>query len=205
MEFPHLDKLKFRFLQTFAAVPKIFLGGFLWEGFALACKCSTYDSSFYWMTGVGSAIGVLVGHVLGQAMYQRASFSIFEETTLAVLYGFCVLFGTGTAWQRIVNDAVAYNMNFNQAFFFMWILAFLLFFASVTFFRKVTELCADKMNQKAVFAHISSSLYCDLLFSFSIGLGDAFFIGTAAPVTFSGNWLDARFAVYSNTPTGIVY
>jgi hypothetical protein len=38
-----------------------------------------------------------------------------------------------------------------------------------------------------------------------VGLGDAFFMGTAATEQFADNWLADGFGVYNDTPTGMLF
>jgi hypothetical protein len=204
MEVPQLHKLKIRFTETFMTVPKIFLGAFLWEGFSLGSKLGEYDVAFYWISGLGCAVGTQFGHVAITFIVQRGhDFSYFHDATKGFLYGLAVLFGPGTAWQRVVNDAHDWGLTFTQAFFYMWLISCLLFFTSLTFFRKVIEVISIKTNTEKRFIHLRSSLYFDFLISLSVGMGDAFFMGTEAVHEFpSDNWLAPTFGVHSGTNTG---
>ena len=196
---PTAKVVKARLFNTILKIPPLFLCGFLWEGFALSTDCSIDSSCYYFLTGIGAAIGTFVGHLLAY-LASRGDHDIASELYEAFIHSFGILFGPGTTWQRIVNDASDWGLTFTGAFFYMWLLSALLWFASVTA-AKIT------LDYVLIQSKIEKSVKIDkiqiLKFFFvaiSIGLADAFFLGTVSD-TFDNNWLGPPFGVNQNTST----
>ena len=198
MEVDYLQRLQKRNFETIYSIPKIFLGAFLWQGFGIGCSCSDDSASFYFMTGLGCALGTWIGHFLVYALLKKDAFEVLKEFLKGFFYALVVFLGPGTLWQRVVNDTEDWNWGFTEAFFFQWLISGLVFLVSLTCFRIVTIQFVNKWKILEIFKPSPQQFYLDLCLSISIGLGDAFFMGTAAG-KYSNNWLSAGFGVYDST------
>lgn len=189
---------KNRFAVTALVSFKIFLGAFLWEGFGLGCNCSIYSTAFYFSTGFGGGIGTFLGQLLPALfLYRGQQKPIMLETLRGFILGISVFLGPSTLWQRLVNDAADWGWSFTGGFFYMWLISGLVFVLSYTAFSALLEWAITKKRLSLV--ELRKKLFMDCLLGISVGLGDAFFMGTSAS-QFSDNWLAPAFGVYDSTP-----
>eukprot|EP01039_Chlorochromonas_danica_P010641 gene10641-11797_t len=200
MKVPSRHRLANRFYESALSIPKMFLCAFLWEGFGLGSGYASESVDFYFITGLGGGVGVLVGHLLAFAVAKGKDFKWQEELTRGSLYGISVFLGPATLWQKIVNDTDEWGWSFTGAFFFMWLIASLTYFASMTFFRAVAEIGSKHLPILKVVEPPSLRIWSDFSLSISVGLGDAFFMGTV-PDQFNHNWLAPAFGVHDDTET----
>lgn len=187
-----------RFLMTSLVSFKIFLGAFLWEGLGLGCNCSIHSASFYFYTGFGAGLGTFLGQLLPALVIHRGHQKpIMLESLRVFILGFSVFLGPGTLWQRLVNDAADWGWSFTGGFFYMWLISGLVFVLSYTVFSALLEAIITRKRLSVVDAR--KKFFMDCLLGISVGLGDAFFMGTSAS-QFSDNWLAPGFGVYDSTP-----
>jgi hypothetical protein len=126
-----------------------------------------------------------------------------QEVFHAFAYFCAAFFGSGTTWQRIVNDTIRYGMNFTEAFFYVWLLCFLLFQTVLTVLRFLnTRYTKKRLNQAFGvddFLSVRRRFFFDIQLSLSIACADAFFVGTVTGVYRGTNWLAPAFGVYPST------
>lgn len=123
------------------------------------------------------------------------------EGIRGAMLGLAVFLGPGTIWQRVVNDSADWNFSFTGGFFYMWPLSGLMFLASMTALRFLAS-----RIQRYFFDHriravesVTRQFLHDACLAFSVGLGDAFFMGTSAEQFPTDNWLAPAFGVYNST------
>lgn len=197
-------KFKQRCVETLRITPETFLCGFLWTGFSLASGYGTYSVHFYFIAGFGSGFGVLVGHSLMHTKIVGGFPSIsVQEVFHSVAYFFAIFLGSGTTWQRIVNDTLDYGMNFTESFFYMMLLSTLMFLAVLTAMRLLNTQYAKRELRKALhinddFMTVQQRFYYDMQLASTIGMADAFFLGTVGN-EYSNNWLGSAFVVHEST------
>eukprot|EP01031_Cornospumella_fuschlensis_P029517 gene29517-35625_t len=195
---PSRTRMYNRFFESAISLPKMFLSGFLWEGFGLASGMDTEYTGYYFMTGLGGGIGTLFGHVLVYYFVKGESFNLFEESIKGSLYGMSAFFGPSTLWQKLVNDMDEWGWSFTSAFFFMWFISGLVFYVSMMSFRCLAQVLSIYIPAFKVVEPVQERLKSDLTLSLSVGLGDAFFLGTAVN-QFPPNGLTDAFGVGDNT------
>jgi len=188
------------------AITKIFIGGFMWQGFAFICyygsnQVVTSDSWIYALvTGIGDGFGVFIGNMIRLKLEsismkhtnnkkKRIVRLIFTPSgypghnsalrdSAAVSFG---AFLAGFAWQPLVNVASdELQLSFNSAMAFVGVCCGTIFFIGYTF---------------GIYMFIRRKVWDDnihALQEISLALGvfgsAAFFVGTADNV-FSDNWL----------------
>jgi len=178
-------------------VSKIFPAGFGWQGMSCVADQAGYEATeipFFLATGVGDAIGVLVGHTLFYAA-KKAAFDDSIDMASTVQTG-CLLatgaFHAGTAWQPIVNalhDGL--GLSFNQTLVGTLGGCGFMFFVGLRVGRSLLS---------PMMSHVQGPSYANLKadagLSVSIGGATACFVGTDVSfATMSGtevleqNWL----------------
>lgn len=195
---PSRTRMYNRFMESAISLPKMFLSGFMWEGFGLASGMDTEYAGYYFMTGLGGGIGTLFGHVLVYYFVKGNDFNLWEETTKGSLYGLSAFFGPSTLWQKLVNDMDEWGWSFASAFFFMWFISGLVFYVSMMSFRALAQVLSHFHPVFKVVEPVQERLKSDLTLSISVGLGDAFFLGTAVN-QFPPNGLTDAFGVGDHT------
>lgn len=199
------EKFKSRCFVVLTVCPELFLCGFLWSGFSYACNCSSDSAAFFFATGFGSGMGALIGHSLSHIEFVDGFPTITRQEIFHACAFFCaIFFGSGTTWQRIVNDTIDYGMNFTQAFFFVWLMCFLLFLTVLTVMRFLnTQYTRQQINRvlhvEDDFMTVQQRFYFDVQLAASIAMADAFFVGTVTGVNNWNNWLSPAFGVYDST------
>lgn len=198
LRIPSKKRLINRSYECMIALPKMFLSAFLWEGFGLASGYSSETVRYYFITGLGGGVGVLVGHMIVFYFARGKDFVFKEELTKAALYGMAVFLGPATLWQKIVNEADEWGWTFTGSFFFMWLVASLVYFTSMSVFRLFAEFGSCYFPILKTVEPAKQRMVSDFSLSFSVGLGDAFFMGTCGD-QFSHNWLAPAFGVHDST------
>jgi hypothetical protein len=201
-----LEKFKARSWTLLVTCPGVFLCGFLWAGFSYGSGCGTHSACYYFSTGFGSGVGAWLGHILTSVSFENGMPTVpRQELFHAFAYFMAIFLGSGTTWQRIVNDTEYYNMDFNEAFLFVWLLSFLLFLTVLTALRIVNTLLRKRTGIEELLdirddiQSTTRRFYFDIQLAFSIGLADAFFVGTVSGF-YGDNWLGPAFGVQSSTP-----
>lgn len=200
------EKLKQRFLTVLQVAPEIFLCGFLWSGFSVACDCGTETTSFYFMSGFGSGLGALFGHILTHITFENGMPTVERQELFHACAYFCaIFFGSGTTWQRIVNDTIRYNMTFTESFFYMWLLSTLMFLTVLTVMRFLNTQYTKSQFSKVLqieddFMDVQHRFFFDIQLACVIGFADAFFVGTVTG-EYTNNWLGPAFGVHEYTST----
>lgn len=199
-----IEKFKHRCIELLRITPETFLCGFLWTGFSIASGCGTYSVLFYFSAGFGSGLGALVGHAFMNGNIDRGFPAISrQELFHSVAYFFAIFLGSGTTWQRIVNDTLDYDMNFTESFFYMLCLSSMMFLAVLTVMRMLnTQYTKAELNRTLQinnnFMTVQQRFYYDMQLATTIGMADAFFLGTVGD-EYSDNWLGPAFAVHATT------
>ncbi|KAJ1401303.1 hypothetical protein B484DRAFT_458016 [Ochromonadaceae sp. CCMP2298] len=186
-----LETFKKRSYMLLFTLPKIFLCGFFWQAFSYATNASTTSPSFYFITGFGSGLGAFVGTLLFSVEIVEGSLTLTRlDVFHSVAYFFAIFLGSGTTWQKIVNDTQDYDMNFTTAFFYMWLLASVLFCSALTVLRHLHTLFVTAVRKQDKWDDVESvyqRFYFDVQLSLCVGIADAFFVGTVSG--YEGNWL----------------
>jgi hypothetical protein len=200
-----LEKFKARSWTLLITCPGVFLCGFLWSGFSYGCGCGTDSACFYFSTGFGSGVGAWLGHILTSVSFENGMPTVpRQELFHAFAYFTAIFFGSGTTWQRIVNDTKDYNMDFNEAFLFVWLMSFLLFLTVLTILRCLNTLLRKRTHMEEVlqieddFQTATRRFYFDIQLACSIGFADACFVGTVSGY-YGDNWLGPVFGIQSST------
>lgn len=200
------NKFKQRCLTVLQVAPEIFLCGFLWSGFSVACDCGTETNSFYFMTGFGSGLGALFGHILTHITFDNGFPIVTRQELFHACAYFCaIFFGSGTTWQRIVNDTIRYDMTFTESFFYMWLLSSLMFLTVLTVMRFLNTQYTKSQFSKVLqieddFMDVQHRFFFDVQLCSVIGFADAFFVGTVTG-EYTNNWLGPAFGVHESTST----
>mmetsp|Transcript_40927 Transcript_40927/g.81391 ORF Transcript_40927/g.81391 Transcript_40927/m.81391 type:complete len:282 (+) Transcript_40927:95-940(+) len=204
-ELVSMDKFLKRGYSLLTVCPELFFCGFLWAGFSYACKdCSSDSASFYFATGFGSGMGAILGHCLSHIEFIDGFPTISRQEIFHACAFFCaIFFGSGTTWQRIVNDTIDYGMDFTQAFFFVYLMCFLLFLTVLTIMRFLnTQYTKNQISEVLHvdddFMSVQQRFYFDVQLALSIASADAFFVGTVTG-SLDNNWLAPAFGVYGST------
>lgn len=94
-------------------------------------------------------------------------------------------------------------MNFTQSFFYMLALSPMMFLAVLTVMRLLnTQYAKDELSRALQisddFMTVKQRFYYDIQLATTIGMADAFFLGTVGD-EYSDNWLGPPFAVHATT------
>jgi hypothetical protein len=150
-------------------------------------------------------MGAVVGHLISHIEFADGFPTISrQEIFHACAFFLAIFLGSGTTWQRIVNDCIRYGMTFTEAFFYVWLLCFLLFLTVLTCMRLLnTRYARDQINRLLQvdddFMSARQRFYFDIQLALSISLADAFFVGTVKD-QLENNWLAPAFGFDDNTP-----
>eukprot|EP01035_Chromulina_nebulosa_P019629 gene19629-25540_t len=195
-----VDLLWDRTLGMFLAAPKMFLGSFFWEGFAMLASNSLNlsDLSFWFclLTGIGTAIGIIVGHLGVVFLTTTKKVDIDIELHAVALLAVALGLFTGTLWQVSVNISKHLHLDFTQAFWFVGAVSTGYSFVSLTVCRYLNTIFPEIFRLQI--KPVRETWYLDLLLSISVGAADAFFVGTSDISVFANDWLPG-FAVRDNT------
>jgi hypothetical protein len=173
------EKFKLRFFCLLSSCPEVFLSGFLWQAFGLACGCENTATSYFFMTGFGGALGAGIGHICSRLTIEDGSLVLPKRARNRALATFAAMFlGSATSWQKVVNDTNDYGMNFTQAFFFIFSTSFVLFLTTLAVLRAVGYVLkfhfigAEKYGES-----VQMRFYYDAQIAMSVAMADAFFLG----------------------------
>lgn len=186
-----VSNLSNRVMSTFEVmVSKIFPAGFGWQAGSTIATQFNYTPEqlqLFLCTGVGDALGVMLGHLAYCALKKSllpndTSISMKNEVHTALLLG-SAAFCSGTVWQPTVNFLHnTAHLSFNETLVGTGTVCTLAFFIGLRMGR---------MLYSRVFSDIEASNYAnlkaDIGLSVAIGGAGACFVGT--DVSFADNWL----------------
>jgi hypothetical protein len=169
-----------RFVVTAeVTVSKIFPAGFGWQtaGTIAASANQAPDSlNFALCTGLGDALGVLLGHVAfyatKKALLRDQAINMTRELHTGILLG-SAAFCSGTAWQPLVNALQGADLPFAQVFLGTWAGCGLAFYGGL---RVTRTLLSGKLQYVHEPTYENSKN--DASLSVAIGGATGFFVGT---------------------------
>jgi hypothetical protein len=160
-------------------VSKIFPAGFGWQtaGTIAASANQAPDSlNFALCTGLGDALGVLIGHVAfyatKKALLRDQAINMTRELHTGILLG-SAAFCSGTAWQPLVNVLQGADLPFTQVFLGTWAGCGLAFYGGL---RVTRTLLSGKLQYVHEPTYENSKT--DASLSVAIGGATGFFVGT---------------------------
>jgi hypothetical protein len=160
-------------------VSKIFPAGFGWQtaGTIAANANQAPDSlNFALCTGLGDALGVLIGHVAfyatKKALLRDQAINMTRELHTGILLG-SAAFCSGTAWQPLVNVLQGADVPFTQVFLGTWAGCGLAFYGGL---RVTRTLLSGKLQYVHEPTYENSKN--DASLSVAIGGATGFFVGT---------------------------
>jgi hypothetical protein len=180
-------------------VSKIFPAGFGWQtGGIVANGLNLEGMNFALMTGLGDAIGVLVGHVLYYTVKKQVlnlddhAIDLTKETHTGIWLG-SAAFCSGTVWQPIVNALQGAGCSYNEVFTGTFITCAIAFYTGLRLGR--TFLPFSTIARPS-FANSST----DAALSTAIGGASGFFTGTDAVYLPDQNCLRHIVGIPDGTP-----
>jgi hypothetical protein len=182
-------------------VSKIFPAGFGWQtGSIIADQHFGYapdTMAFAYTTGLGDAMGVLLGHTAYYAAKKAAvdsSINMTKEVQTGILLG-SAAFCSGTAWQPIVDSLQGANLSFMQVFSGTWVGCGVAFYLGLRAGRTVLS---------GFMEHVEEPTYenskNDASLSSAIGGATGFFVGTDASYLPDQNFLIDLVGIKKGTP-----
>lgn len=169
-------------------ISKIFPAGFGWQvGSTVAAQLgySPEQWELFLCTGVGDALGVMLGHLAFCSVKKAVmepTMNMTDQTHTAVLLG-TAAFCSGTAWQPTVNFLHnTAHLSFNETLLGTGVVCTLAFFFGLRFGRVLYSRFLHGVEVPNY-----SNLKADIGLSVAIGGAGAFFVGT--DVSFADNWL----------------
>ena len=197
------DKFEPRFYSMLLAIPKLFLAGFLWEGFSLMALSQGYDdrSAVYDISaGSGDFIGVIVGHMAVVLAAGIRGHDLLVEFHVALLLATASGICAGTLWQVSVNLSADGGLSFTAAFCVVTAFSFVSFFVSIILIRMFNARLIPTAYQLCI-SPPEPKLWHDFQLSVTLAIADGFFTGTTT--NFSGvQWLSG-FAVTDDMNAGL--
>jgi len=187
---------------------KVFFGALAWEGFALVALSigqSADKAGYFFLTGLGDAVGYFVAHVLVMhaTCLQYGTNEYTAELHSGILLAVASGIVAGTLWGVwvLVFGPEYLALNFAEAFFFMLLLSFVFFAGTLMLLRWLnTTLLSPKSRFLVGDVHLRWKF--DVSLAFSIAVADAFFLSTSAS-SFSDAGGLAVFNVDSSTAAGV--
>lgn len=169
------------------SLPQLFLGGFLWEGFALSTSAADDSLIYYMLAGLGEFSGNFLGHILVYFLIGSTKSTVRYLISASLLSSGC--FWTGFFWQLYVNIMYDNNLYFPATFVIIWCLIGLTYLIMTTLYRYLYPIVYGKENVP------HHDFYYDLQLSFSVGCGAACFVGTSVGGEFEYNWFEPVFGL----------
>lgn len=191
-----------RFILTAeVTVSKIFPAGFGWQTSSIIAENNfgfAADSmNFALTTGVGDAIGVLMGHTAYYGIKKAvvdSEIDMTKEFQTGVLLG-SAAFCSGTVWQPLVDALQGANLSFAHVFTGTWVGCGLAFYGGL---RVARTLLSSQLT------HIAEPTYenskDDASLSVVIGGATGFFVGTDAAYLPDQNFLIDIVGIQDGTP-----
>jgi len=192
-----------RFVVTAeVTVSKLFPAGFAWQSASLFAEnqmgFSPETLNFALTTGLGDAVGVMVGHTAyyaaKKAALGRENINLTRELQTGALLG-SAAFCSGTAWQPTVNLLQGMELSFGQVFAGTWIGCGAAFYAGLRVFRTVLS---------GPFQYVEEPTYenskKDASLSVAIGGATGFFVGTDTGYFPEQNFLIDVVGIHDGVP-----
>ena len=191
-----------RFIITAeVTVSKIFPAGFGWQSSSIIAEnnfgFAPDTMAFAYTTGVGDALGVLLGHTAYYAIKKAAvdsSIDMTKEVQTGVLLG-TAAFCSGTAWQPLVDALQGANLSFMQVFAGTWVGCGAAFYVGLRAGRTILS---------GYLEHVEEPTYenskNDASLSSAIGGATGFFVGTDAAYLPDQNFLIDIVGIQDGTP-----
>jgi hypothetical protein len=160
-------------------VSKIFPAGFGWQTASVLASNAGQASdtlNFALCTGLGDAVGVLLGHVAfyagKKAVLSDESINLTRELHTGILLG-SAAFCSGTVWQPLVNTLQAFDLPFSQVLMGTWAGCGLAFYGGL---RVTRTLLSGPLKYVEEPTYENSKK--DAALSVAIGGATGFFVGT---------------------------
>jgi hypothetical protein len=183
-------------------ISKIFPAGFGWQSSSIVAEeylgYAPDTVSFALTTGLGDAIGVMVGHCAYFAAKRRITgdetISMERESQTGLLLA-SAAFCSGTVWQPLVDVLQTANLSFPQVFAGTWVGCGTAFYLGLRAARTILSGPCQYIHEPT---YENSST--DKSLSAAIGGATAFFVGTDAAYLPSQNFLINTVGIYETTP-----
>jgi hypothetical protein len=190
-----------RFVVTAeVTVSKIFPAGFGWQtASTLAANANQASDTlnFALCTGLGDAVGVLVGHLAyyagKKALLRDESINMTRELHTGILLG-SAAFCSGTAWQPIVNALQGLELPFSQVFMGTWAGCGLAFYGGLRLTRTLLHGRLQYIHEPT---YVNSKT--DASLSVAIGGATGFFVGTDTAYLPDQNFLIHLVGIHEGT------
>lgn len=199
---PATSSIVDRFTTTFeVTVSKIFPAGFGWQTASIVAENNLGYApdtlNFALTTGLGDAIGVLLGHVsfygLKKTLYD-GSINMSKEVHTGILLG-SAAFCSGTAWQPLVDLLQGANYSFFTVFSGTWVGCGTAFYLGLRGTRTILGGYLEHIEEPTVENNMN-----DKALSAAIGGATGFFVGTDAAYLPDQNFLIDMFGIKDGTP-----
>lgn len=183
-------------------VSKIFPAGFGWQSSSILAEdylgYSADSVAFALTTGLGDAVGVLVGHsafyAAKKAVTSDESIDMDREAQTGLLLA-SAAFCSGTVWQPLVDMLQGMNLPFLQVFAGTWVGCGTAFYLGL---RGAREILSGPF--KHIHAPTFENSITDKSLSVAIGGATGFFVGTDAAYLPSQNFLIGVVGIHDATP-----
>lgn len=180
------------YLTAETIISKIFPAGFGWQIMSMITPYSPDTIYFALQTGGGDALGVFLGHVIYHIIKKRNRMirssnmmDMNKEIQIGAYLGMAA-FGSGTAWQPVVNILQSMNLSFEYVFVGTAISCTTIFYIGMRTFRML-------LSDHNRFHHINIPTYhnshYDGSLALSIGCGTGFFVSTDCVSYSEGGYL----------------
>lgn len=194
------DKFVSRLILLLWSLPEVFLSGFLWQGFATASGYEVTSTEYFFFTGLGGGLGAMFGHILFRFSIVDGVPMLPRRARNKAFANFIAMFlGSATAWQKVANDTRNLNMNFAEAFFFVWFVSFTIFLTTLAVLRGINSLLKYYWKIENDMDTVLQRFYYDVQLSISVSLADAFFVATLSGY-YTDNTMGGIFGVNGDTP-----
>ena len=182
-------------------ISKIFPAGFGWQSASILAENSfgyaPDTAAFALTTGVGDAVGVLIGHV----SYHAAKKSLYDgeinmskEVQTGLLLG-TAAFCSGTVWQPLVDLFQGANLSFMQVFAGTWVGCGTAFYVGLRAGRTIFGGYLEHIEEPTF-----ENAMDDKSLSAAIGGATGFFVGTDAAYMPTQNFLIDIVGIKASTP-----
>jgi hypothetical protein len=183
-------------------ISKIFPAGFGWQSSSILAEnylgYSPDSAAFALTTGMGDAIGVMVGHCGYYAMKKAVTGNDkiilkreFDTGILLASAAFC----SGSLWQPLVDALQGANLSFTSVFAGTWVGCGTAFYAGLRIGRTVFPSFLEYVEEPSY-----ENSTTDAALSVAIGGATGFFVGTDAAYLPSQNFLIDIVGIHDGTP-----
>jgi hypothetical protein len=199
-ETPPLTVFKNRVLNTLEVmVSKIFPAGAGWQAASVLAAQLGYaatDPALFVATGLGDALGVMVGHMsfmVAKRQLFAPKMNLTHQWHTSILLG-TAAFCSGSAWQPVLNFLHGSGLDFNSCLIGTGVFCGTAFFAGLRLGRSLYS-----SSLEGIAAPSYSNLKGDVGLSAAIGGAAGCFVGT--DVSFAdANWLKPTVGIEATVP-----